>query len=84
MLPLTTGVQRAEGLGSRECLAIEGVRQLRADDVLYRLADLFVHRRLFSHTTTPSLRPSHPAVHQPSRTSACTHTRAGRAHTGPA
>ncbi len=29
---------------TRECLAIEVARQLRADDVLARLADLFVHR----------------------------------------
>jgi len=29
---------------TRECLAIEVARRLRADDVLYRLAELFVHR----------------------------------------
>jgi putative transposase len=29
---------------TQECLAIEVALQLRADDVLYRLADLFVHR----------------------------------------
>jgi len=29
---------------TRECLAIEVARRLRADDVLYPLAELFVHR----------------------------------------
>ena len=29
---------------TRECLAIEVARRLRADDVLYRLAELLVHR----------------------------------------
>lgn len=76
MLPLATGIQRAEGLGPRECLAIEVVRATGRRRALPRLADLFVHRRLFSHTTTPSLRtePSgrttSPAEPRPARTRA--------------
>ena len=79
MLPLATGIQRAEGLGLQECLAIEVVRATGRRHALPRLADLFVHRRLFSHTTTPSLR-TEPSGRTPAQQNLGLHA---HAHTRP-